>query len=58
MKKLPLLQVQESSLQPVRALSQLELKTRFPGVFGIKKVGVYWMGLVEVPVGKQNLASR
>jgi hypothetical protein len=49
MEKLPLLQVQEMQLQPVRALSQLELKTRFPGVFAIRKVGVYWMGLVEVP---------
>lgn len=49
MKRPPLLELQESSLQPVRALSRLELKTRFPGVFAIKKVGIYWVGLVEVP---------
>ncbi|HTF85335.1 MAG TPA: hypothetical protein VL987_12205 [Cellvibrio sp.] len=47
--RLPVIQVRETDLIPVRALSQLELKEKFPGVIMIKKVGVYWTGVIEVP---------
>lgn len=49
MTTLPLLQVKECELKPVRAASYLELKSNHPSVFAIRKVAGVWMGLVEVP---------